>query len=191
MTTALNLVNEENTVNTTSDTNMSENIADIATALSNAQFELESADKGSSGYGYNYSDLATVIQTAKPVLKKFGLAVTQLISNSTNGNPVVTTILTHSSGQFFQSVASIPIVEMKGCNIAQQIGASISYLRRYSFQAILCMSSEDNDASSSGFSKPTSKSVNTPVKADNVTEEEKSTSAFRGRRRKSDDSDDI
>ena len=39
---------------------------------------------------------------------------------------------------------------MKSCNPAQRAGAVYSYLRRYAFQAILGMSSEDNDASSEG-----------------------------------------
>jgi hypothetical protein len=193
MTAALNIVNEDNNVNTVNNnTDMSTNIADIASALSSAQAELESAGKGTSGYGYNYSDLATVIQTAKPVLQKFNLAVTQLVGNDNSGNPAVTTILTHSSGQFFRSVASMPAIEMKGCNTAQQMGATISYLRRYAFQAILGMASEDNDASSNGFSKSASStSTASTAKKTEVTETEKSGSSFRRRRRSSNDSDDI
>jgi hypothetical protein len=42
---------------------------------------------------------------------------------------------------------------MKGCNEAQRAGAVYSYLRRYAFQAIIGMSSEDNDASSEGLKK--------------------------------------
>ena len=36
----------------------------------------------------------------------------------------------------------------------QRAGAVYSYLRRYSYQAILGLSSEDNDASSEGTKKP-------------------------------------
>jgi hypothetical protein len=46
---------------------------------------------------------------------------------------------------------------MKGCNVAQGAGASISYLRRYAIQAILNMSSEDVDASSDGAKKTAAK----------------------------------
>ncbi len=144
---------------------MSNDIDQIATALSAAQSELETANKGESGYGYNYSDLATVIKTAKPVLAKHGLAVTQLLSNQ-GDKPAVETILIHKSGQYFKSYASLPLIEMKGCNEAQRAGAVYSYLRRYAFQAILGMSSEDNDAHSDGpkktsFSKSVSKKTNT------------------------------
>jgi hypothetical protein len=79
---------------------MSNNIDQIALALSKAQSELEAAGKTQEGYGYNYSDLNSVINTAKPVLAKHGLAITQLLGN-TGTNVTVTTILTHGSGQFF------------------------------------------------------------------------------------------
>ena len=136
------------------DTSMSANIADIATALSKAQAELNSASKDSSGYGYNYSDLAAVINSSKPVLAKHGLAVVQLVGRQAAGTVEITTILTHSSGQFFKSVATLPVIEMKGCNAAQNAGASLSYLRRYAYQSIIGQPSEDNDASSKGLDKP-------------------------------------
>jgi hypothetical protein len=132
----------------------SENINEISTALAKAQGQLESAKKGEQGYGYRYSDLSTVIDTAKDVLSKNGLAVVQLIGEQSEKNVSLTTILTHSSGQFFQSVASLPVIEMKGCNPAQCAGATLSYLRRYAYQAIIGMASEDSDASSNGLEKP-------------------------------------
>lgn len=139
---------------------MSDDIGEIALALSKAQGEMESAKKDSKGYGYSYSDLATVIESAKPILEKNNLAVVQLVGNTVggeNGSVSVTTILTHKSGQYFKSVASIPLVEMKSCNVAQMAGASLSYLRRYAYQSIIGQPSEDNDASSKGLDKPKAK----------------------------------
>jgi len=142
---------------------MSNNIDQIATALCKAQSELEAAKKDQSGYGYNYSDLNSVISTAKPLLAKYDLCITQLLGQ-TDSNVTITTILAHSSGQFFKSSASLPVIEMKGCNVAQGAGASISYLRRYAYQSILGMSSEDNDASSEGLKKETKKATPSPKK---------------------------
>ncbi len=136
-----------------SEESMSKDIADIATALSKAQSELDSAKKDSSGYGYNYSDLASVINTSKPILAKHNLAIVQLIGEQSKEQVSLTTILTHSSGQFFKSKATLPVIEMKGCNAAQGAGASLSYLRRYAYQAIIGQPSEDNDASSKGAAK--------------------------------------
>lgn len=145
----------ENEVKTTP-LEMSVNINELADALSQAQLELESVSKDEKGYGYNYSSLASTITTAKPVLAKFGLAVVQLVGND-GDRPSVTTILTHKSGQFIRTTASMPLVEMKGVNEAQRAGAVYSYIRRYALQAILNMASEDNDASSNGTEKPKSK----------------------------------
>lgn len=126
---------------------MSEQINELASALALAQADLANAKKDSQGYSYNYSDLASVLATAKPVLEKNGLSVTQLVGKSTATEVSLTTILLHKSGQFISEESSISIPEMNKINVTQKAGAAISYLRRYSLQAILGMASEDNDAS--------------------------------------------
>lgn len=145
----------ENSIN--SSFQMSASVNAISEALAKAQGEFVGASKDNSGYGYKYSDLATVINTAKPVLAKHGLSVVQLVGETNEKFVTLTTILSHSSGQFFSSTATMPIVEMKGCNVAQQAGSSLSYLRRYAYQSIIGQPSEDNDASSEGFNKPQAK----------------------------------
>lgn len=131
---------------------MSKEIAELAMALSKAQAKLGSVHKGEKGFGYVYASLASTIETAKDILAENELAVTQLVGevDMVAKTGTVTTILLHSSGQFIKTESSIPLIEMKGTNDAQNYGAVISYLRRYSLQAILNMASEDNDASSKG-----------------------------------------
>ena len=133
---------------------MSEHIADLATALSAAQGELEAVHKDQTGYGYKYSSLNETIQIIKPTLVKHGLAITQLVGIE-EGRPSVTTILLHKSGQWIKSYASLPLVEMKGINEAQRAGAVFSYLRRYAIQAILNISSDDSDAATPPQVAPT------------------------------------
>lgn len=142
---------------------MSPQINEIAEALSKAQSELGSATKDQSGYGYNYSDLSSVINSSKSVLSKNGLSVVQLLGASNSDTVDITTILAHKSGQFFKTTTTIPIIDMKGCNAAQNMGASISYGRRYAYQSIIGQASEDNDASSEGFKKSSTPSI--PTKA--------------------------
>lgn len=156
----------------------SKELGELAGALSKAQAELESAKKDQSGYGYNYSSLGDVINTAKPILAKHSLSVSQLLTNDGMGHPAVTTMLMHSSGQYLESTVSLPAIDMKGCNPVQGAGATISYLRRYAYQAILGMASEDNDAHSEGFnnkpitsSKPTEKKTQ-PFRKKNVVKNE-------------------
>lgn len=163
---------------------MSTSIGCLAGALAKAQSKLGSVKKAEEGYGYNYASLASTIETSNPVLSANSLAVSQVVGrNESNGDPSVTTILMHESGEYIMGTASIPRVEMKSCNIAQESGATISYLRRYALQALLNMSSEDCDASSSGFSKPKSGTSYKKKASDKETEAKKE-EAPKGRRRK-------
>lgn len=180
-----NVYNENfNTSDVNNESSMSAQIDKIAAALSKAQSELTAATKDQSGYGYNYSDLNDVINTAKPFLAKNGLCVTQLLGN-TDDVVRITTILAHTSGQYFKSEASLPVIEMKGCNKAQGAGASASYLRRYAYQAILGMASEDNDASSNGPKKEVKapKKSSAPQPTEEPKAEVKAEDSFRRRKR--------
>lgn len=153
----------------------SDQINELATALAKAQAKLKSAKKDSQSHGYKYSDLATVIEEAQRVLPEFGLSYSQLPGVSGEGVASVTTILMHSSGQFIGSEASIKIPQMRGINETQMHGAALSYLRRYSLQAVLGMASEDNDAASDQVEKSASFSKQVSFKAANIpvkTEEE-------------------
>lgn len=129
----------------------SEQINELATALALAQAEIETAKKDSKAFGYSYSDLGTVIAAVKPALNKHGISFTQLIEESEPNIVKVTTLLLHKSGQFLGSTGSTEIPEMKGCNTAQKNGAAQSYLKRYQLQALTGLPTEDNDASSEGF----------------------------------------
>lgn len=142
---------------TTPEPTMSDQINELATSLCAVQKSLKHASKDAQGYGYTYANLTTCIEAARDVLAENGLSVSQLLTNSGSNGASITTILLHSSGQFLRSTYTIPKVDMKGCNVAQELGASISYGRRYAFQAIIGMSSEDNDASSKGLDKPAKK----------------------------------
>lgn len=132
---------------------MSDQIEHLATALSKAQAELDSVKKDSKGHGYNYSDLASVIASAKPVLAKHDLSVSQLLEESEVDRVTVTTILMHKSGQYISSAGSLKIPDMRGVNEAQKCGAAISYIKRYMLQSILNLPSEDNDAADAIESK--------------------------------------
>ncbi len=134
---------------------------EFAAALAEFQFELPSAKKDKAGYGYKYSDLGTVIDTARPVLHKHGFSITQLIQSEDASFVKIETILLHKSTGRISSIATLPTIVMKGCNAAQGAGASLSYLRRYAYQAIIGMASEDNDASSKGFDKKETKKPET------------------------------
>ncbi len=130
--------------------NHSETIGKLAEALSRAQAEMHAAKFNAVNpfLKNNYADLGSIIDTAKPTLGKYGLAVTQHPFN--DGDRVgVETVLTHASGEWISSSLSLPLAEEKGKSGAQVAGSIITYLRRYTLSAVLGMySDEDTDGNS-------------------------------------------
>lgn len=120
----------------------SENINELATALSKAQGEMQAAIKDSVNpfFKSKYADLGSVWEAARPVLSKYGLCVMQT-TDMLGDKIVLFTILAHSSGQWIKS--SIPLNPSK--NDSQGVGAAMTYLRRYSLSALLGVVNEDDD----------------------------------------------
>ena len=56
----------------------------------------------------------------------------------------VLTRLLHKSGQYFESDLTMPAV-MRERFDAQSVGSAITYARRYSLQALICLAAEDDD----------------------------------------------
>lgn len=125
----------------------SENIAELAKALSLFQSQVEAAGKSSQGFNYKYSDLCEVIATAKPVLAANHLSVSQLMGSNEQGFPTITTMVIHASGEYISAECIVPqLAASKNLNAAQALGSAISYVRRYAYQSALGMTSDDNDA---------------------------------------------
>ncbi len=126
----------------------SEELGELGKALAIFQSQVEPASKGSQGFNYKYSDLSQVISTAKPALAANHLSVSQLLGITEQGFTTITTMLIHASGQYLSNSCIVPqLAASKNLNAAQALGSAISYMRRYSYQAILGMTSDDNDAS--------------------------------------------
>jgi len=129
--------------------NKSESIKGLAEALAAAQAEMPAAQMNATNpfLKNRFADLGSVISTAQPILKKHGLAISQF-PVSANGEVGITTILMHASGEWIETTISLPLADEKGKSLAQVAGSIITYLRRYSFSAVLNMyADEDIDGS--------------------------------------------
>lgn len=125
----------------------SEQLDQLATALAKAQSEMPAAPMLAVNpfLKNKYADLGTIIKTATPILSKNGLAVSQQVVTELDRIGVTTTLL-HTSGQWIESTVSLPLGGEKGKSIAQEAGSIVTYLRRYSFGAIIGMyTDEDTD----------------------------------------------
>lgn len=131
--------------------NKSENLNELATALSKLQGKLTDTYKDKSGYGYKYSTLSSVLEIARPLLAENNLAVTQLCSTTANAigdftaSVLVETVLMHSSGQWLSTLLELPVSPMKAMTAAQAAGSVITYARRYSLASLLGIGQVDDD----------------------------------------------
>ena len=131
-------------------------INEISEALCKAQHEMEGAKKDTSNpfYKSKYADLASVIYAIKEPLCKNNLSYTQLVESNDEGKTFLKTILMHKSGQ---SISSKMLVKPTRDDM-QGLGSAITYARRYSLQAIVGLSSEDDDGNAaSGLKNNSSK----------------------------------
>lgn len=128
---------------------MSENVGDMAGALSAAQGAMSNGVKDTQGYGYKYMDLGNLIDIARPALAKNNLAVVQTheLNKGTSPSVITHTTLMHVSGQWHKSSLELPLKVMPQLTPAQMIGVNCTYGRRYALQAICLIASEkDTDA---------------------------------------------
>jgi hypothetical protein len=131
-------------------------INEIAKALSGFQGEVENAAKSATNpfFKSKYADLGTILNVARPLLGKYGLALAQFPSyegDHTGGKVLVESLLSHTSGQWFSCVTSAPVFPTTGHSgktepvSAQTIGSAATYCRRYAAAAILGIGQEDDD----------------------------------------------
>lgn len=135
----------------------------IYEALMNFQSDMPTLPQNTKGYGYTYTDLLTIINTAQPILAKHGLVITQPIAGTK-----INTILHHiPSKEEICSFVDIPQgVNLKGQNTFQVYGSALTYFRRYSYISILSIVSDaDLDASGTEI-KPSKVSNALPTLSD-------------------------
>jgi hypothetical protein len=120
----------------------SENIAELAIALSKAQAENGTVHKDAKNpfFKSNYASLAQVWETVRPALTANGLSVVQLPSQDASGY-YVESMLIHSSGQWIKCRTYMKPVKED----PQGIGSLISYARRYALQSLVMVCPDDDD----------------------------------------------
>lgn len=117
--------------------------------------------EGRAGYEYRYADLADLLELARPVCAKHGLALLQPIERNGSGPVVIETWLLHRSGHFLRWR-----FEVAASGSPQAIGSAITYGRRYSAQSALGVAADDDDgaaATAAAVKKPAPRKI-TPAR---------------------------
>lgn len=134
----------------------SESIKEIVGALCKVQLQLKPAIKDTVNpfHKSKYADLNSVFDSCRELLGLNNLCIFQQLINE-GTQLYLTTTLAHSSGEWFKSIAPIAtqtrkVVPNTGEVIIenmtpQQLGSSITYMRRYSISALVGICSDDDD----------------------------------------------
>lgn len=132
---------EENKLNSSRSFELNE----LFSALAKAQGEMNTAGLTANNpfFKSKYADLAEIVKASRPALTKNGLCVIQQIRMNEEGLHVLHTLLAHSSGQWIETRMKINPAK----NDIQGLGSYISYIRRYSYAALVgvVVSDEDDD----------------------------------------------
>lgn len=124
----------------------SETIGTIASAMAKANLEIKNPelDGVNPHYKSRFATLAAVLNAVRSPLAKQGIAILQPVTM--DGNFVaVTTTLAHASGEWISETLSYPLPDR---STVQQIGSTVSYLRRYSLISFCGLVGEDDDGDS-------------------------------------------
>jgi ERF superfamily len=121
---------------------ISENIAELVTALAKAQGAIENASKGAVNphFKSSYATLADIREAIREPLAENGLSIVQGL-RTVNGGIEVETVLFHASGQSIRETLAM----QAGRGTPQDIGSASSYARRYGVMAMLGLAAEDDD----------------------------------------------
>ena len=116
----------------------SETIGNLTLALSKVQSQLRPAKENSKNpfFKSNYADLGSVWDSVRQLLSENELSIIQMPTDVGG----LTTILSHSSGEYLSSTMYIPSKED-----AHGVGSAISYARRYALASFVGVVTGDDD----------------------------------------------
>lgn len=129
----------------------SESLAKLGPAIVKAQAEMQGAKKGANNpfFKSRYADLGAVMEATKEPLHNHGLSIMQFpIAGA--GMCGVSTILMHSSGEWMSEDCLLACTKQD----PQAYGSAITYARRYGWQSVCGIPSEDDDGNAATQSQP-------------------------------------
>ena len=138
----------------------SDSLTNICTALSSVQAEIKNPIKNQENKGVQgaplYANLEDTLQDyVRPICSKHGISFIQSVKTDEQGRVGVCTTLFHDSGEFIEGdyvyCDVIVPISSKGNKVmteAQATGSCVTYLRRYSLNAMLGINGDkDTDGS--------------------------------------------
>lgn len=132
--------------------NKSENIGNLAKALSQVLGEIQDPIKNKAGHNSSYADLPQVLSIIRPLMTKYNLSVIQLPCEASDGKVAIETMIMHESGEWISKryemdkITTEERLKLKSLSDAQATGIIITYARRYALTALFSIcAQEDTD----------------------------------------------
>lgn len=129
----------------------SDQINEVIAALAKARPKFGAIKKTATGQvgqnrNYKYAPLGGIVDSTVEALAEQGLVVVQMLEAETS---TLVTMLAHASGQWIASA-----YPLKPYDRPQDYGSQLTYGRRYSYAAILNLSTEEDDDAQSLQTEP-------------------------------------
>lgn len=121
----------------------SSEIKDLAIALAKAQSEMPIANLNRSNpyFKSRYADLMSIVDASRPSLTKYGLSVTQQLTDDESGMSWLITTLWHISGQWLETRKRV----VPAKNDIQTISSHTTYLKRMCYASLIGVVTGDED----------------------------------------------
>lgn len=121
----------------------SETIGALVAALAKAQLDTRNPalDRAHPHFkGFRYASLGAHLEAIREPFARHGLVVTQHVTGD-GAFVAVTTMIAHTSGEFMASTMQMALPDKA---TAQNIGANITYLRRYALASMALLTGDDD-----------------------------------------------
>lgn len=136
------------------DANQAKAAFDAAFSQASAEFPEIPLNGLNKHNGQRYAELKDIIGKTRPVLARYGLALS-FSTEVDDKNVIVTAELSHKGGHTKRNSLPLPRDTGSGRNAVQAVGSSQTYGQRYTAQAILGLSlGEDTEDDGRGAGKP-------------------------------------
>ena len=121
-----------------------ENSRQFNADMASMQIEMPSVAERGSGHNIKYATFEDINDVAKPIMSKYGFAVSFKVVETDRGVRV-TGLLLHRSGHREETEMTFPSDTSGSKNAVQALGSSISYAKRYIMSAMLNITTRGED----------------------------------------------
>lgn len=112
------------------------------------QAEIPSVAERGTGHNLKYATLEDIIDVVRPIMHKYGFAISFEVSNTvhnTDSVMIVTGVLMHKAGHSIKTAMTLPADKSGSKNAVQALGSSVSYGKRYVLSALLNIATRGED----------------------------------------------